>query len=131
METLAFLIDVDNTLLANDEIKQNWNRALEVELGPELTTHFWELYEKAREEQGVVDIPLSLKWLRETVPPSELDEQTYQHVVSLFENYPFFKALYPGTLETLQYLKYAGYDRYRLRWRCVLSGGKNRPQQSG
>jgi FMN phosphatase YigB (HAD superfamily) len=108
METLTFLIDVDNTLLANDEVKESWNRSLEAELGPKLTAHFWELYEKAREEQGVVDIPLSLKWLRETIPPSELDEQTYQHVVSLFENYPFYKALYPGTLETLRYLSTLG-----------------------
>ena len=108
METLVFMIDVDNTLLANDEVKENWNRLLEAELGPQLTTRFWELYEKARQQQEVVDIPLSLKWLRETTPLSELDEQTYQHVVSLFENYPFYKALYPGTLETLGYLSTLG-----------------------
>jgi FMN phosphatase YigB (HAD superfamily) len=104
METLVFLIDVDNTLLANDEVKEHWNEFLEAELGPQLTARFWELYEEARKQEEVVDIPLTLKWLRETTPLSELDEQTYRRVVSLFENYPYYKALYPGTLETLHYL---------------------------
>lgn len=108
METLTFLIDVDNTLLANDEIKEQWNRHLEADLGPQLTTRFWDLYEKARAQQEVVDIPLALKWLRETTPLSELDEQMYQHVVSIFEDYPFQQALYPGTLETLRYLSALG-----------------------
>ena len=108
METLVFMIDVDNTLLANDEVKENWNRLLQAELGPQLTDRFWELYEKARSQQGVVDIPLALKWLRETTPLTELDEQTYRHVVSIFENYPFQQALYPGTLETLRYLSTLG-----------------------
>lgn len=108
METLTFLIDVDNTLLANDEIKEQWNRHLEADLGPQLTTRFWDLYEKARAQQEVVDIPLALKWLRETTPLSELDEQMYQHVVSIFEDYPFQQALYPGTLETLRYLSTLG-----------------------
>ncbi|HET9920914.1 MAG TPA: HAD family hydrolase [Ktedonobacteraceae bacterium] len=108
METLTFLIDVDNTLLANDEIKEQWNRHLEADLGPQLTARFWDLYEKARAQQEVVDIPLALKWLRETTPLSELDEQMYQHVVSIFEDYPFQQALYPGTLETLRYLSALG-----------------------
>ena len=108
METLTFLIDVDNTLLANDEVKEYWNRHLEADLGPQLTARFWELYEKARAQQEVVDIPLALKWLRETTPLSELDEQMYQHVVSIFEDYPFQQALYPGTLETLRYLSALG-----------------------
>lgn len=104
METLTFLIDVDNTLLANDEVKENLNEYLEAELGPELTARYWELYEKARKEEGVVDIPLALKWLRETTPLSEMDDFCYRHIVSLFEHYPFYKALYPGTLKTLRYL---------------------------
>jgi FMN phosphatase YigB (HAD superfamily) len=108
METLTFLIDVDNTLIANDEVKEDLNEHLLAELGPKLTERFWELYEKARSQEGVVDIPLALKWLRETTPPSEMDELTYRHVVSLFENYPFYKALYPGTLETLRYLSKLG-----------------------
>lgn len=108
MTTLTFLIDVDNTLLDNDEVKKDLDAHLKVELGPKLTKRFWELYEQVRDERGVVDIPLALDRLREQVPPSEMDEQTYLHVCSLFENYPFYKALYPHTLETLHYLSTLG-----------------------
>jgi FMN phosphatase YigB (HAD superfamily) len=106
--TLVFLIDVDNTLINNDFIKSDWDKHLKVVMGEKLTTRFWELYERAREESGVVDIPLTLKWLREEAPLSELDEQTYLHVHSLFDNYPFFNALYPHALETLRYLRTLG-----------------------
>ena len=108
MSTLVFLLDVDNTLINNDQVKENLNTHLEVELGPKLTARFWEIYEQARQEKGVVDIPLSLRRLREQTPPSELDEQTFRHVQSIFDNYPFFYALYPHTLETLRHLRTIG-----------------------
>ncbi len=108
MPTLVFLIDVDNTLIANDDVKNDLDAHIQVELGPVLTARFWDLYEQVREECGVVNIPLALKRLREQTPLSELDEQTYEHVESIFENYPFFKALYPHVLETLHYLRTLG-----------------------
>jgi FMN phosphatase YigB (HAD superfamily) len=104
MTELVFLLDVDNTLIANDDVKQDYDAHMQVELGAALTQRFWDIYEAVRKEEGVVDIPNSLKRLREEVPLSELDEQTYLHVVSIFDNYPFYKALYPHALETLQYL---------------------------
>ncbi len=108
MTTLVFLIDVDNTLIDNDNVKNDLDAHLRVEIGTALTDRFWELYEQAREESGVVNIPLALAWLREKTPLSVLDQQTYLHIHSLFDNYPFFKALYPHTLETLQYLRTLG-----------------------
>jgi len=108
MPTLVFLLDVDNTLINNDQVKDDFNAHLEVELGPKLTERFWDIYEQARKERGVVDIPLSLRRLREETQLSELDEQTFHHVQSIFDNYPFFNALYPHTLETLQHLRTMG-----------------------
>ncbi len=108
MPTLAFLLDVDNTLLANDDVKKDFDEHLQVELGPALTQRFWAIYEQVRHEESVVDIPLSLKRLREQVPLSELDEQTYLHVHSIFDNYPFFNKLYPYVFDTLAYLKTLG-----------------------
>jgi len=106
--TLVFLLDVDNTLIANDEVKEDWDRHLRAELGDKLADRFWELYEEARKQEDVVDIPLALKWLRETTPLTELDEETYQHVVSIFDNYPFHEKLYPYALETLYHLRTLG-----------------------
>jgi FMN phosphatase YigB (HAD superfamily) len=108
MPTLVFLLDVDNTLIANDDVKDDLDAHIRVQLGDKLTDRFWELYEQAREQEDVVDIPLSLKWLREETPLSELDEETYRHVVSIFDNYPFFNKLYPHALETLRHLRTLG-----------------------
>jgi FMN phosphatase YigB (HAD superfamily) len=108
MPSLDFLIDVDNTLIDNDFVKSDLEEHIKVQMGETLNNRYWELYERAREESRVVDIPLALKWLREQTPLSELDEQTYLHVHSLFDNYPFFNALYPHALETLGYLSTLG-----------------------
>jgi FMN phosphatase YigB (HAD superfamily) len=108
MAELVFLLDVDNTLIANDDVKKDYDTHMQVEMGPALTERFWDIYEAVRNEEGVVDIPNSLKRLRQQVPLSELDEQTYLHVVSIFDNYPFRNALYPHALETLQYLRTLG-----------------------
>lgn len=108
MPTLVFLSDVDNTLIDNDFVKSDLDEHIKVQMGETLTKRFWELYEKTREGGDVINIPLALKWLREQTPLSELDEQTYLHVQSLFDNYPFFDALYPHALDTLRYLRTLG-----------------------
>jgi FMN phosphatase YigB (HAD superfamily) len=108
MPTLVFLLDVDNTLIDNDNVKKDFDAHLQVELGPTLTDRFWDLYERIRKEEEVVNIPRSLSELREQTSLAEMDEQTFEHVQSNFENYPFFQALYPHTLETLAYLRTLG-----------------------
>lgn len=108
MPTLVFLIDVDNTLIANDDVKQNYDTHIQVEMGQDLTARFWDIYEQVRKEGSVVNIPLTLKRLRDVTSLEELDELTYLHVHSIFDNYPFFQALYPHALETLAYLRTIG-----------------------
>src|SRR6266700_108298 len=108
MSSLVFWIDVDNTLLDNDGAKEEYDSYLQVELGPQLTARFWQLYEEVREEQSVIDIPATLVRLREETPLSQMDELTYQHVRSIFDNFPFQKLLYPQALETLAYLNTLG-----------------------
>ncbi len=108
MQTLVFLLDVDNTLLDNDDVKKDLDAHLQVELGPALTKRFWDIYEQVRKEEGIVDIPAALKRLREETPLTQLDEQAYLHAISLFENYPFVRALYPHVLETLHHLRQFG-----------------------
>ncbi len=108
MPRLVFLFDVDDTLLDNDNIKVDYDAHLQVELGPILTERFWDLYERVRKEEDVVNIPRALKELRQQTSLAEMDEQTFDHVQSIFDNYPFFQALYPHTLETLAYLRTLG-----------------------
>jgi FMN phosphatase YigB (HAD superfamily) len=108
MTQLAFLLDVDNTLLANDEVKENLDRQLQEAVGHKLARRFWEIYAQVRCEQGVVDIPLSLKRLHEEIPVEQLDEGTYQHVHAIFDTFPFFQYLYPHVIETLHHLRTLG-----------------------
>jgi FMN phosphatase YigB (HAD superfamily) len=108
MVQLAFLLDVDNTLLANDEVKEHLDHQLRKAMGDEVTRRFWEIYEQVRQEQGIVDIPLSFRRLRAEVPEEQLDEQTYEHAHAVFDTYPFFQNLYPHVIETLHYLRTLG-----------------------
>jgi|GEM_PF-205948 len=108
MPSIVFLLDVDNTLLDNDSVKANLDEHLQAALGPELAKRFWDIYEQVRKEKGVVDIPEALTRFREQTSTAEMDEQTYQHIHSLFDHYPFDKALYPYALETIQHLKTIG-----------------------
>jgi len=104
LPTLVFLLDVDNTLIANDDVKDDLDQHLKVQMGEQLTARFWELYEQAREESEVVNIPLALQRLRAETPLNVLDEETYRYVHSIFDNYPFYDKLYPYALETLRHL---------------------------
>jgi FMN phosphatase YigB (HAD superfamily) len=95
-------------LIANDDVKDDINEHLKVQMGEQLTARFWEFYEQARQASEVVNIPLALRRLREETPLNVLDEETYRHVHSIFDNYPFFDKLYPYALETLHYLRRLG-----------------------
>lgn len=108
MTQLAFFLDVDNTLLANDEVKANLDHQLRQVLGDELAERFWTIYEEVRHERGVVDIPLALTRLRAEVPEKLMDEPSYQRAHALFDTYPFFQNLYPHVIETLHYLRTLG-----------------------
>ncbi|MBX5451470.1 HAD family hydrolase [Thermogemmatispora sp.] len=108
MSQLVFWIDVDNTLLNNDQVKAELDRGLRTLLGEGLTERFWNLYEAVRHESGVVDIPQTLRHLREQTPLSELSDEAFQQVRALFEHYPFATALYPGALEVLEHLSHLG-----------------------
>jgi hypothetical protein len=48
MQTFVFLLDVDDTLLDNDAIKEDWEKQLQAEFGSRLATRFWNLYEQVR-----------------------------------------------------------------------------------
>lgn len=104
MSTLTFWIDVDNTLIDNDRVKQDLFDQLQNLLGEKLNTRFWEVYEEVREEKGVVDIPLTLERLREETPLTEMSAEAYKRAHAIFDDYPFHERLYPHTLETLAYL---------------------------
>ena len=52
---VVFLLDVDNTLLDNDQIEHDLRRHLEQAFGVERHTRYWEIFEKLRTELGYAD----------------------------------------------------------------------------
>jgi len=59
--SVAFLFDVDNTLLDNDRVKGDLVTAIESLVGAERGRRFWELYEEVRHECDYVDFPRTLE----------------------------------------------------------------------
>jgi FMN phosphatase YigB (HAD superfamily) len=101
MADLVFLLDVDNTLLDNDFVKDDLGRGMRDFLKPEDEQRFWELYEAIRHERDVVDFPLTLERFHDGFK----DEPTFSRLCHLLDNYRFDRHLYPHALETIHHLR--------------------------
>jgi hypothetical protein len=95
--TVAFLFDVDNTLLDNDRVKADIATGIEATVGSTAAQRFWEIYEEVRRAQDYVDYPLTLDRFRDAFP----DQPGVQAVSQLVLAYPYRDALYPHALEVL------------------------------
>src|SRR5881392_2285714 len=95
---VAFLVDVDNTLLDNDHIAADLKRHLEREVGRERQARYWAIFEELRAELGYADYLGALQRYRVEHPrdPHVLT------VSSFMVNYPFANRLYPNSLDVLE-----------------------------
>jgi len=98
---VAFLLDVDNTLLDNDAVERDLRRHLEQAFGVERQARYWEIFEDLRAELGYADYLGALQRYRvEHLRDPHLLE------ISLFlVNYPFADRLYPGALDVVERLR--------------------------
>jgi FMN phosphatase YigB (HAD superfamily) len=96
----VFLIDVDNTLLDNDQAKADVARAIRALVGLDRAARFWSLYEKVRDEYGVVDYPETLRRFRRTFPEVSRVTDVDRAVLDV----PFGRYLYPGALDVIAHL---------------------------
>lgn len=101
---LVFLLDVDNTLLDNDFIKDDLDRRMRNFLGEEHERRFWDLYEAVRQERDIVDFPLTLERFHEGFG----DEPAFNRLCNLFDEYRFDRHLFPHALETIAHLRTLG-----------------------
>jgi FMN phosphatase YigB (HAD superfamily) len=102
--SLAFLLDVDNTLLDNDRLKEDLAAHLDQELDPERAARFWQIYEDVRHQRDYVDYPHTVELFTAEYGDPELGRQ----VRALLDDIPFARYLYPGALDTIAYLKTLG-----------------------
>jgi FMN phosphatase YigB (HAD superfamily) len=96
-DELVFLLDVDNTLLDNDRVKQDIQSAIASLVAADRASGFWSLYEDVRREGGVVDFPETLRRFRRAFPDEARAEDVDRVVLSV----PFERYLYPGAMEVV------------------------------
>lgn len=101
---VAFLLDVDNTLLENDRVKDHLAATIESELGAEGARRFWDLYEAVRKDLDAVSVPVTLERLRsERSDPAVID-----HLARRLYTTPFRDFVYRGSFALLHWLRGQG-----------------------
>jgi len=103
-QRLGFLLDVDNTLLDNDALKDYLTTQLHETLGAEGASAFWQLYEEVRRQRDVVDLPLTV----ERYVGRTGDAATGTRLRAVLDTIPFSRFVYPHTFEALRHLKTLG-----------------------
>src|SRR3979411_352349 len=97
----AVLLDVDNTLLDNDQVQKDLGDRIEQELGALARGRYWAHYDALREELGYADY---LGALRRLAAVSG-DGGHLASVTAFLHEYPFERRLYPAALEVISYLR--------------------------
>jgi FMN phosphatase YigB (HAD superfamily) len=104
MDGVAFLLDVDNTLLDNDRLKADLAARIESEIGTKRARRFWDIYEEVRSEASFVDYPATVsRWAAESQ-----DQPGGERLMAVLDHVPFRDYLYPLALDTIAYLQTMG-----------------------
>ena len=70
MNALVFLVDVDNTLLDNDEVKLRLESNMADMIGSDRTKQFFDICRLTREEFDFVNCPMALERFSQLRPTS-------------------------------------------------------------
>ena len=95
---VAFLFDVDNTLLNNDQVLKDLQQHLREEVGLRKCARYWNIFEERRSELGYADYLGALQQYRTEYP----HEMNLLAVSKYLIDYPFANRLFPGSLDVLQ-----------------------------
>jgi len=104
LSRVAFLLDVDNTLLDNDTIADDLKRFLTREVGVERQERYWAIFEDLRAQLGYADYLGALQRYRVENPR----EPRLLELSSFLIDYPFADRLFPGAMETIRHLSQWG-----------------------
>ncbi len=94
---VVFLVDVDNTLLDNDAVREDFRQRLEREFGAAYRDRYWTIQEDLFVELGYRDYLGAVQRLRVEHP----FEIQLLSMVPLLMDYPFAERLYPFALDVL------------------------------
>ena len=101
---VVFLLDVDNTLLDNDQIERDLHQHLADAFGADRASRYWDIFEELRAELGYADYLGALQRYRIENP----HDSHLLAVSSFLLSYPFANRLFPGSLDVLEHLATAG-----------------------
>src|SRR5271165_2671087 len=101
---IAFLLDVDNTLLDNDRIERDIKRYLDGAFGPNSGDNSWEIFEEVRAELGYADYFGALQRYR----LGRLRDPRILDISSFLIDYSFADCLYPRALDVIKQLRTFG-----------------------
>lgn len=97
---IVFLLDVDNTLLDNDQVAADLRQYLTREVGAERQARYWAIFEQLRAELGYADYLGALQRYRAEHPR----DCHVLAIASFLVNYPFAERLFPQALEVVAHL---------------------------
>jgi FMN phosphatase YigB (HAD superfamily) len=98
---VVFLLDVDNTLLDNDQIVADLKDHLTQAFGAERQERYWAIFEKLRVELGYADYLGALQGYRIENPR----DPHFLEISAYLLDYPFASRLFPGSLEVIERLR--------------------------
>jgi FMN phosphatase YigB (HAD superfamily) len=101
---IVFLVDVDNTLLDNDQVQADLRQHIESEYGVFAADRYWAIFEELRSELGYADYLGALERYR----VERIHDPTVLRMSSWLVDYPFTARLYPQALEVLHHLQQWG-----------------------
>lgn len=122
MRDLVFLVDVDNTLLDNDEVRVHLEAMVADLIGGSRMKQFFEIYESVREEFDFVNFPVAIERFSQVCG----DTDCMAYVSQALYGFPFSKCVYSGAIDAVDYMKSLGlpvilsdgdqlFQRYKIR----------------
>jgi hypothetical protein len=101
---IAFLFDVDNTLLDNDHFQNDLSEQLRSAYGERTLLRYWRHFETLRNELGYADYLGALERMR----LDDAHDPTILRFANWLLDYPFANRLYPGALGAVNHVRQWG-----------------------
>ena len=108
-QDVVFLLDVDNTLLDNDQVVADLRRHLEREFGAASAGRYWAIFEALRSELGYADYLGALQRYRSDAELGRCDDPRLLQISTFLVDYPFAERLYPRALDAIERLNAFGH----------------------
>lgn len=101
---MAFLFDVDNTLLDNDSVIVDLKQYLQEDVGSACARLYWHIFEKIRAEIGYADYLGAMQHYRAAYP----NDMRILTVSRFLLDYPFADRLFPYALDVITHVSQWG-----------------------